>query len=77
MSESCSAITACKLYLMDLTSSFTALLPGDKRDTAEMKHANTEAKDPSEAHTFSPAAPVLQHIHMTLMFVFKIQLPTY
>lgn len=62
---------------MDLTSSFTALLPGDKRDTEMMKHTNTQAKDPWEAHTYSLAALVLQHIHMTLMFVFKIQLPTY
>lgn len=74
---------------MDLTSSFTALLSGDEGDTEEMKHTNTQGMKHSEAHTFSlhprlppptllyTRSPVLQHIHMTLMFVFKIQLPTY
>lgn len=71
---------------MDLTSSFTALLSGDEGDTEEMKHTNTQAKKHLEAHTVSlhrpplpphTSSPVLQHIHMTLMFVFKIQLPTY
>lgn len=71
---------------MDLTSTFTALLPGDKGDTEEMTHTNTREKK-HEAHTFSlcsplpalhtPNTPALQHIHLTFMFVFKIQLPTY
>ena len=71
---------------MDLTSTFTALLPGDEGDTEEMtrthKHTSKETlggthiqhPHPPPPH---PDTPALQHIHLTLMFVFKIQLPTY
>lgn len=68
----------CKLYLMDLTSSFSTLLPGD---TEEMTRTNTRAWKHLKAHIFirppPSKPPTSQHIHLTLMFVFKIQLPTY
>lgn len=76
ISECCSAITGCKLYLMGLTSTFTTLLPGDKGHIALMAHTQTHKQRNSLPH-HPPNTPALQHIHLTLMFVFKIQLPTY
>lgn len=55
---------------MDLTSTFTTLLPGDKGHNGDDIHKHT-SKETAYPHT------PLQHIHLTLMFVFKIQLPTY
>lgn len=52
ITERCSAITGCKLYLMDLTSTFTALVPRDEGDTEEMTHTNTQAWKDLEAHIF-------------------------
>ena len=54
---------------MDLTSFFPALLPWDERHRGDETH---KQKNPRR-HTRS-AQPA---IHITLMFVFKIQLPTY
>lgn len=81
MSACGSAIKGCKLYLMNLTSTFTTLLPRDCWDTEEMTHTNTQAWKHLRVHIFiwhtRPDTPALQHIHLTLVFVFKIQLPTY
>lgn len=45
IAERCSAIAGCKLYLMDLTSTFTALVPRDEGDTEEMTHTNTQSME--------------------------------
>lgn len=61
IAERCSAITGCKLYLMDLTSTFTALVPRDEGDTEEMTHTNTQAWKDLEAHIFIQRTRLATH----------------